>query len=312
LATGNLDLKSRRFWRAYEDSEYNGRLSQPYVWNVIHGWLEDRLPRSRRAQQSTTGFAAWFSIFVDQYRNLIAALADHFPVVAPDDPGFGNSDQPDPAKFSYTFDKLAEVTEKFLRAKGFDRFGLYMQDYGGPVGFRLIGRHPEWAKWLILQNTNAYEEGFTAGWGERSMEKARAGDRGAAFGVLEARRYQGNLSARAQATGIDRPDNWNMDSFFMTLYGQWQKFLRERPPKTLIFWGAKRRVLFARRRGTYLHDLPHRLDSGHVAVEDSLDVIASNMQRFYDEKVAGVSAMASRKNAKHFTAGTRGRAVSSL
>ena len=73
-----------------------------------------------------------------QYRNLIPALADRFHVISPDYPGFGNSDFPDPAKFSYTFDKLAEVVEHFLQQKGFDRFGLYIQDYGGPVGFRLI------------------------------------------------------------------------------------------------------------------------------------------------------------------------------
>ncbi len=83
---------------------------------------------------------------------------------APDYPGFGNSDLPDAAKFPYTFDKLAEVTEKFLKQEGFDRFGLFMQDYGGPVGFRIISRHPEWAEWLIIQNTNAYVEGFTSAW----------------------------------------------------------------------------------------------------------------------------------------------------
>src|SRR6266540_2701050 len=77
-----------------------------------------------------------------QYRNLIPALADRFHVVAPDYPGFGNSDMPDPSKFSYTFDKLADVTEQFLRIKGFERYGLFVQDYGGPVGLRIITRNP--------------------------------------------------------------------------------------------------------------------------------------------------------------------------
>src|SRR5262249_5692819 len=92
-----------------------------------------------------------------QYRNLIPALANGFHVIAPDYPGFGNSDMPDPANFAYTFDRLAEITAKFLMQKGFDRYGLFMQDYGGPVGFRIVTRNPDVLEWLIIQNSNAYE-----------------------------------------------------------------------------------------------------------------------------------------------------------
>ena len=99
-----------------------------------------------------------------QYRDLLRSLSDRFHVIAPDYPGFGNSDAPDPAKYAYTFDNLAAVTGKFLAAKGFDRYGLYVQDYGGPVGFRIVGRHPEALEWLVVQNSNAYEVGFTAVW----------------------------------------------------------------------------------------------------------------------------------------------------
>src|SRR3984957_12750445 len=100
-----------------------------------------------------------------QYRNLIPALADQFHVISPDYPGFGNSDTPDPATFPYTFDKLAEIVGRFLKLKGFDRFGMYVQDYGGPIGFRIVSENPELLEWLIIQNTNAYEVGFTAAWG---------------------------------------------------------------------------------------------------------------------------------------------------
>jgi pimeloyl-ACP methyl ester carboxylesterase len=96
-----------------------------------------------------------------QYLNLIPALAGRFHVVAPDYPGFGNSALPDPARFDYAFDRLSEITEAFLAKVGFTRFGLYAQDFGGPVGFRVVYRRPEW---LIVQSTNAYEEGFTAAW----------------------------------------------------------------------------------------------------------------------------------------------------
>ncbi len=77
-----------------------------------------------------------------QYRNLIPALADRFHVIAPDYQGFGNSDHPDPATYHYSFDAISVTIEKFLAAKGFDHYGLFMQDYGGPVGFRIAGRNP--------------------------------------------------------------------------------------------------------------------------------------------------------------------------
>jgi pimeloyl-ACP methyl ester carboxylesterase len=85
-----------------------------------------------------------------QYRNLIPALAKQFHVISPDYPGFGNSQTPDPAEFSYTFDSLAEVIGKFLALKGFERFGMYAQGYGGPVGFRLVSEKPELLEWLII------------------------------------------------------------------------------------------------------------------------------------------------------------------
>jgi pimeloyl-ACP methyl ester carboxylesterase len=96
-----------------------------------------------------------------QYRNLIPALADRFHIVAPDYPGFGNSDIPSPKTFSYTFDKTAEIIKGFIEKIGFTHFGMYVQDYGGPVGFRIVDRHPDWLIWLVIQNTNAYEVGFT-------------------------------------------------------------------------------------------------------------------------------------------------------
>jgi pimeloyl-ACP methyl ester carboxylesterase len=87
-----------------------------------------------------------------QYRSLISVLADHFHVVTPDYPGFGNSDMPSPEEFNYTFDRISEIVEDFLSAIGFTHFGLYMHDYGGPVGFRIINRHPDWLDWLTTTN----------------------------------------------------------------------------------------------------------------------------------------------------------------
>ena len=259
-----------------------------------------------------------------QYRNLIPALADRFHVISPDYPGFGNSEMPDPASFAYTFDKLSEVTERFLKAKGFERYGLFVQDYGGPVGFRIVARKPEVLEWLIIQNTNAYEIGFTDAWGglRNALWKKRTPEteQGVA-GLLEFETVKTVYLHGHKRPELISPDNWNMDYHFMErpnarrvqldlfydyrtnvdLYPAWQKFLRERQPTTLIFWGQND-IFFTREGGeAYLQDLPHaemhRLDSGHFAVEDSLDEIAGTMRRFYKEKVAAAPTTGKRKTA---------------
>jgi len=99
-----------------------------------------------------------------QYRNLIPLLAKRFHVIAPDYPGFGQSAAPDPREFAYSFDHLADVMQAFLAKIGISGFGIYMQDYGGPVGMRIATRRPDAVEWLIVQNSNAYEVGFTAAW----------------------------------------------------------------------------------------------------------------------------------------------------
>ena len=149
-----------------------------------------------------------------QYRNLLPALADRFHVIAPDYPGFGNSDTPDPATFAYTFDKISEVVEDFLKTKGFDHYGLFVQDYGGPVGFRIVGRHPEALDWLIIQNSNAYEVGFTAAWDgfrkalwlNRSPETEKP-----LAGFLTHDAIKGIYLHGAKNPELISPDNWELD-----------------------------------------------------------------------------------------------------
>jgi pimeloyl-ACP methyl ester carboxylesterase len=248
-----------------------------------------------------------------QFRNLIPALADKFHVISPDYPGFGNSDMPDPEVFPYTFDKLSEIVENLLVKKGFDRFGLFMQDYGGPVGFRIISRHPEWAEWLILQNSNAYEEGFTSAWdGIRHAlwKNPTPETKHALMPFLELEGIKMAYLHGHKNPELISPDNWNMDFGSMErpnarrmhldlfydyrknveLYPEWQKYLRDRQPKTLIFWGQNDLFFTPQGGEAYLRDLPdaemHRLDTGHFAVEDSLNEIQSGIRRFYDEKVA--------------------------
>src|SRR5258708_4022126 len=99
-----------------------------------------------------------------QYRDLIRSLSDRFNEIAPYYTGISMRDITSPAAYGYTFDGISEVVEEFLKLKGFERYGLFVQDYGGPVGFRIVGRNPKALDWLIVQNSNAYEVGFTAAW----------------------------------------------------------------------------------------------------------------------------------------------------
>ena len=247
-----------------------------------------------------------------QYRNLIPLLAKRFHVVAPDYPGFGNSATPDPREFPYTFDRLSEITEAFLARVGFTRFGLYMQDYGGPVGFCILTRHPDQVDWLIVQNSNAYEVGFTAAWDglRHAYWKGRTPEVEKQLEAFmdPATIKQIYLHGHKQPELIS-PDTWNMDAALIArpnqrriqldlfydyrtnveLYPKWQAFLRERQPKTIIFWGQED-IFFTREGGeAYLKDLPkaemHRLAAGHFAIEDSLNEIAEGMHRFYVDKI---------------------------
>jgi pimeloyl-ACP methyl ester carboxylesterase len=249
-----------------------------------------------------------------QYRHLIPALADRFHVVSPDYPGFGNSDTPDPDRFEYTFDKLAEVVAHFLDQIGFDRFGLYVQDYGGPIGFRIVTAHPEKLHWLVIQNTNAYEIGFTPAWS--SLRNAYWLDRSAENEAAVAGLLSLDVVKATYLTGSTNPalisaDNWNsdylvtlqrpfgkrlqLDLFYnyrhnVALYPQWQQFLRDNQPRTIIFWGQGDLFFSPEGGEAFLKDLPeaemHRLNAGHFAVEDCLPYISEHIHRFYETKVA--------------------------
>jgi pimeloyl-ACP methyl ester carboxylesterase len=248
-----------------------------------------------------------------QYRNLIPALAGRFHLIAPDYQGFGNSDHPDPATYHYSFDAISVTMEKFLAAKGFDHYGLFVQDYGGPVGFRIVGRNPKALDWLVIQNTNAYEVGFSGAWD--GFRKALWVNRNAeneaplaAFNMPDAIKntvYLGGAghpeliapeSYETDAASVAGEKNLRiqLDLFYdyrtnPMLYPEWQKFLRDNQPKTLIFWGQHDPFFTPEGGEAYLKDLPkaemHRLNAGHFATEDNLPYIASHIISFYDHRV---------------------------
>ena len=248
-----------------------------------------------------------------QYRNLMMRLADRFHMVCVDYPGFGNSAMPDPATWEYTFDRLTDVTEAALTQIGFTgQMGFYMQDYGGPVGNRLIDRHPEWLQWQVIQNANSYEEGFTQVWD--GLRHALWGDRSPETEAPLKTFLQYDTVRAIYTTGHPdpikvSPDNWNMDLYFLArpnadrvqldllydyrknaaLYETWQRSLRERQPKTIIFWGQGDLFFTPAGGEAFLEVVPkaqiHRLNAGHFAVEDCLEYISFHMQAFFQATV---------------------------
>jgi pimeloyl-ACP methyl ester carboxylesterase len=253
-----------------------------------------------------------------QHRELIRALSDRFHLIAPDYPGFGLSDTPDPATFPYTFDRIAQVIARFLTLKGFDRYGLFVQDYGGPVGFRIVEANPDALEWLIVQNSNAYEVGFTAAWqGLRAQWNHRTPEADAPLlGLLARDTIKAIYLHGVKHPELVSPDAWESDIAFLQrphaqrlhldlffdyrtnvpLYPKWQAFLRARQPETIIFWGQGDLFFTPDGGEAYLADLPsaeiHRLDTGHFAVEDNLEYVATHIERFYAQRVAQLATPA--------------------
>ena len=240
------------------------------------------------------------------YRDLIRDLGDRYHIIAPDYPGFGNSDMPARERFAYTFDNLSAVMEKFIDALKLTRFALYMQDYGAPVGYRIAVRRPELVRALILQNGNAYEEGLGPAiddgkrfWANRNAETENA-MRGAL--TLEGTKFQ-YLHGVEDPSKIS-PDAYHHDQYFLDRpgnaaiqldllydyrnnikqYPAWHQYLRERQPPALITWGKNDPFFTDKGALAYLRDLPeaevHFLNTGHFALEEFHEQIAEYIDVF--------------------------------
>jgi pimeloyl-ACP methyl ester carboxylesterase len=246
------------------------------------------------------------------YRNLIEKLAHRFYLIAPDYPGFGNSDAPSPNNFSYTFDNLSEVVEKLLVSLGVRKFMLFIQDYGSPVGFRIALRHPDWIQGIICQNGNAYEEGFTGVWDalRTALWKNRTPETEAPLaGFFTSEGVKWIYSEGTRNPERISPDNWNMDLAFLARpenhriqldlfydyrtnvdqYPRWHDYLRKNQPPTLLVWGANDPIFTQEGGRAFLRDLKdaelHMLDTGHFALEDHCNEIAGLIDSFYNKKV---------------------------
>ena len=240
------------------------------------------------------------------FEPLFRRLADRYHLIAPDYPGFGHSDWPDAKRFAYTFDHIAEIMSHFTEALGAKRYSLYMQDYGAPVGFRMILAHPDRVDALIIQDAVAHNEGLGANWKTR---RAFWADRAANEEALRA-----NLlslpTTRTRHVGddpnVDRydPDLWTDEFYFLSQPGQaqiqsdlfydyrtnvdaypkWQAWMREKQPRLLVIWGRHDLSFDPGEPERYRNDVPkaevHVLDAGHFALDTKADEIAVLVKAF--------------------------------
>ena len=240
------------------------------------------------------------------FEPLFARLSDRYHLVAPDYPGFGHSDWPDPKKFAYTFDRCADIMTNFTEALGLSRYTLYMQDYGGPVGFRMALAHPDRVEALIVQNAVAHNEGLGALWEPR---RAFWADRAANENTLR-ENLLSLQAARTRHVGTDPnverydADLWSDEFAFLSqfvqadiqsdlfydyrtnveAYPKWQAWLRENQPRLLVIWGKYDPSFDLSEPEAYRRDVPdaqvHVLDAGHFALDTAADEIAALIRGF--------------------------------
>jgi pimeloyl-ACP methyl ester carboxylesterase len=244
------------------------------------------------------------------FRDLIPRLAGKFHVIAPDLPGFGQSDMPSRETFDYTFDNIARVIERFTEIVGFDRFAIYVFDYGAPTGFRMAVRHPERITAIISQNGNAYEEGLSDGWTpiRAYWEDASQANRKAlrAFLTPETTHWQYTHGVSDPTTVS--PDGQNLDNYYLAragadevqldlfgdyksnvaLYPSFQHYFRTYKPPFLAVWGKNDPFFLPPGAEAFRRDIPEAkvsfFDTGHFALETHCAEIAKVISDFLDER----------------------------
>ena len=240
------------------------------------------------------------------FRNLIPLLADRFHIVAPDLPGFGQSDMPSRDAFPYTFAKLAEVIGRFTEVVNLKRFAIYIFDYGAPVGLRIALKHPERITAIMSQNGNAYEEGLSDGWNPirtywREPTKA---NRDALRSFLSPETTFWQYTHGVSDPSAVSPDGYSLDDFYLArpgadeiqldlfgdyksnvaLYPEFQSYFRKYKPPFLAVWGKNDPFFLPAGAEAFKRDIPNAdvrfFDTGHFALETHCDEIASAIREF--------------------------------
>jgi pimeloyl-ACP methyl ester carboxylesterase len=239
---------------------------------------------------------------------LLPLLADKYHLIAPDYPGFGHSSAPSPSNFEYTFDNLSRVMNELSTKLGITNYVLFMQDYGGPVGFRMAIAHPKRVSAIIIQNAVAHEQGLSPLWEARRKywaDPVRELDNlKANFTSFEATR-QRHFGSSPHPDRYD-PDTWTDEYAFLTGPGQadiqttlfldyrtnvasyplWQNWLRKMQPSTLVVWGKYDPSFTVAGATAYADDVPkaevYILEAGHFALDEATDQIASLVRHFLE------------------------------
>lgn len=245
------------------------------------------------------------------FRDLIPKLSNEFHIIAPDYPGYGLSSMPSVDEFEYSFKHIAALVDTLLEKKGFDRYTLYLMDYGAPIGFRIAEAHPERVAGLVIQNGNAYDEGLLDFWDpiKKFWKSGLEEDRDALRGLLTLDATKWQYQHGTQLPDSISPDNWlvvqplldragnaeiQLEMFYdyrtnVNLYPRWQRYLRDNQPPTLITWGKSDPIFPAEGAAPYLRDLPqaeiHMLDTGHFALEEKGAEIAELMSSFASKNI---------------------------
>jgi pimeloyl-ACP methyl ester carboxylesterase len=242
------------------------------------------------------------------FRDLIPKLADRFHVVAPDLPGFGQSDLPERGAFTYSFENIASVIGRFTERIGFDRFAVYVFDYGAPTGFRLALAHPERITAIISQNGNAYEEGLSEGWNpiRAYWQDASAANRDALRQFLSRDATIWQYTHGVPDASAVSPDGYSLDDYYMNrpgaheiqldlfrdyrsnvaLYPAFQEYFRTHRPPFLAVWGKNDPFFLPAGAEAFRRDLPDAVvrffDTGHFALETHADEIAAAIVDFLE------------------------------
>jgi pimeloyl-ACP methyl ester carboxylesterase len=241
------------------------------------------------------------------FRDLIPLLSDAFHIVAPDLVGFGRSSMPDRSDFKYTFDNLAHAVDQFVSAIGFDKFCVYVFDYGAPTGFRLAAMHPERITAIISQNGNAYLEGLSDGWNpiraywQDPSDVNRQGLRQFLAPETTVWQYTHGVPDISQVS----PDGYSLDNFYLAragadevqldlfgdyksnveLYPSFQKYFRTHKPRLLAVWGRNDPFFLPIGAEAFKRDIPEAtvrfFETGHFALETHAKEIAREIRAYF-------------------------------
>ena len=238
------------------------------------------------------------------FRDLIPLLADRFHIIAPDLPGFGNSTMPGRG---CTFDRIAETIDRFTEVVGFDRYAVYVFDYGAPTGFRLAVRHPDRITAIISQNGNAYEEGLSDGWNpiRAYWQDASPANREALRAFLKPEAVLWQYTHGVPDTTRVSPDGYSLDNFYLArpgadevqldlfgdyksnvaLYPTFQSYFRTHKPPFLAVWGKHDPFFLPPGAEAFKRDMPDAIvrffDTGHFALETHAAEIAASIRDFF-------------------------------